>query len=858
MEIRQIVASVMIMAAGLSLDATVVKPPKSMLDTLTPEARSGMEWLYSYLPLPDATAHSPEFYLSNVMYSLKARDEMPWGKNVPEREFRHFVLPVRVNNENLDLSRIVFYNELKDRVKGLSMREAILEINHWCHEKVTYQPSDARTSSPLSSVSQAIGRCGEESTFTVAALRAMGIPARQVYTPRWAHTDDNHAWVEAWADGKWYFIGACEPAPDLNIAWFNAPASRGLLMTTKVFGPYDGPEEVLKSEPLLTTINVTSNYAPTGVLKVRVTDKYGKVADGAKVNFCIYNYADLFPAVQKTADSKGEASLLAGLGDIVVWATDGEYFGFGKGNPSDGSILEIKLDKSSDYAGSFEFDIVPPRQSGALPVATVAAERENARRLAVEDSIRKAYTSTFFTSETARKEASRLGVDEKRFEKILTEARGNGNNILRFMERCAPEKRGMAIDLLCAVSEKDRRDIPVDVLVDNLENTIYTDNPLFVDYILNPRVENEWLVPYKAFFSAEISPEDAESYRKDPSKLADWTVRNIKIDTEGNPSSLRMDPRAVWRTACADSRSRDIFFVSAARSIGIPARIDPVTFKTQYADAAGKWMDVRFDADEDADKVTASHNGKLTLDYRQEGRLENPKYYSQFALSRFAGGIPVQLEYGEGDGLKEIAPGGVDLEEGKYMLLTGRRMADGSVLARGEIFQIKEGEETDVPLVIRKDDNALSVIGSLNAENIYHDKTTGTDRSILSETGRGYYVLALIKPNNEPTSHILNDISMLKEEFDKQGNKLMLLFEDEGEMERFNADAFPKLPSTAVFGVDRGGVSLRELKASLNLETDERPIVVVADTFNRVVFAAQGYTIGIGDRLADILDSLSN
>ena len=32
--------------------------------------------------------------------------------------------------------------------------------------------------------------------------------SRQVYTPRWAHTDDNHAWVEAWVNGKWYFLGA--------------------------------------------------------------------------------------------------------------------------------------------------------------------------------------------------------------------------------------------------------------------------------------------------------------------------------------------------------------------------------------------------------------------------------------------------------------------------------------------------------------------------------------------------------------------------------------------------------------------------------------------------------------------------
>lgn len=208
-----------------------------------------LDFLYSTMSLPDSADYSAKFYEDNVDASLRARAEMPWGNAVPDREFLHFVIPVRVNNENLDMSRVAFYEELKDRVADMSMRDAILEVNHWCHEKVTYRPSDARTSSPLSSVSQAIGRCGEESTFTVAALRSVGIPARQIYTPRWAHTDDNHAWVEAWADGKWYFIGACEPEPVLDLAWFNAPASRGLLMSTNVAGRYDGPEEVLSAQP---------------------------------------------------------------------------------------------------------------------------------------------------------------------------------------------------------------------------------------------------------------------------------------------------------------------------------------------------------------------------------------------------------------------------------------------------------------------------------------------------------------------------------------------------------------------------------------------------------------------------------
>ena len=160
-------------------------------DALSPDEREALEFLYAYMPLADVVDYPTSYYLDQVRASFRIREEMGW--KVPEREFRHFVLPIRVNNENLDTARVAFNREIAPRVKGMSMQDAILEVNHWCHEKMTYQPSDARTSSPLASVMNALGRCGEESTFCVAALRSVGIPARQVYTPRWAHTDDNHA-----------------------------------------------------------------------------------------------------------------------------------------------------------------------------------------------------------------------------------------------------------------------------------------------------------------------------------------------------------------------------------------------------------------------------------------------------------------------------------------------------------------------------------------------------------------------------------------------------------------------------------------------------------------------------------------
>ena len=231
---------------------------------MTPEERDALTFLYAYMPSNDLINRSGQFFLDHVRSSLRARQELPWGKSVPQREWLHFVLPPRVNNEALDSARLVLYHELKDRVKGLSLKEAVLEVNHWCHEHVVYTPSDSRTSSPLATIRTAYGRCGEESTLLVAALRTVGIPARQVYTPRWAHTDDNHAWVEAWVDGLWYFLGACEPEPVLNLAWFNAPVSRAMLVHTKAFGRYDGPEAVISRTPTYTEINVIDNYAHTG------------------------------------------------------------------------------------------------------------------------------------------------------------------------------------------------------------------------------------------------------------------------------------------------------------------------------------------------------------------------------------------------------------------------------------------------------------------------------------------------------------------------------------------------------------------------------------------------------------------
>ncbi len=824
-------------------------------ENLTADEQEALKFLYAYMPLADVTDYPTSFFADNVRMSFKARKEMPWGKNVPELLFRHFVVPIRVNNEALDNARSVFYNELKDRIKGMSMMDAIIEVNHWCHEKVTYQPSDARTSAPLATLKTATGRCGEESTFAVAALRAVGIPARQVYTPRWAHTDDNHAWVEAWADGKWYFLGACEPEPVLNLGWFNAPASRAMLMHTRAFGDYNGPEEVMLRTSNFTEINLTSNYAPVAPIDFYVKDSEGKPVENARVEFKIYNYAEFFTAVTKYTDANGHTSLSAGIGDLVVWASkDGKYtyqkVSFGKDKET---ILTLPEGAPTSSVGALEtsappkctyLDIVPPKEDPQLPYVSDEMHKENQRRFALEDSIRKAYTATFPTMEEAKR------INERGAEYIF-KSRGNKQTIADFIKRHS-DNEDRVMGILATLSDKDLRDITTEILEDSYNAT--TDQ-------LSPRVEDELItIPFKQYFEKAFSKKAADAFRADPMKLVEWIKKNIRLNPDKKALRIAQTPVGVMKSKITDERSRDIFFVDVARSLGIEAQKDAVTGKIQYK-KNGEWQDVKFD--NTAEKTsTAAALGTIVLAYEPTKLLDNPKYYSHFTISRIENGTAQLLNFDEGQAdmgngttWSNTFKNGYKLDAGTYMLTTGTRLANGSVLASNRIFEIVKGQTTTLPLEIRQNTNEVTVIGSFNSESLV--TKDGKEVSLLSQTGRGYYVVGILGVGQEPTNHALHDIEKMKEAFEAWDRPVVLLFESEADAAKFNHDEFPGLPSTVQFALDKDGSVRKQIAREMKLMNEKQmPMFIIADTFNRVVFVSQGYTIGLGEQMQGVFKKL--
>ena len=816
-------------------------------EKLSADEQEALKFLYAYMPLADITDYPTSFFADNVRISFKARNEMSWGKSVPELLFRHFVVPIRVNNEALDNSRTVFFSELKNRINGMPMKDAILEVNHWCHEKVTYQPADARTSAPLATVRTATGRCGEQSTLTVAALRAVGIPARQVYTPRWAHTDDNHAWVEAWADGKWYFLGACEPEPVLNLGWFNAPASRAMLMHTRVFGDYNGPEEVMLRTSNFTEINLTSNYAPTATVDFYVNDKDGNPVENARVDFKIYNYAEFFTAVTKFTDADGHVSLSAGKGDMLVWASkDGKYtyhkVSFGKDNTSRLTLdRDASTDKSELLHAEETLNIVPPAENPQMPYVSEEMRKANQLRFAHEDSIRKAYTATFPTMDEAK------SISERGAEYIV-KARGNKQTIVDFIN-AHKDNVDRAMGILATLSDKDLRDMPAEILEDSYNAT--TDQ-------LSPRVEDEMItIPFKQYFEKTFDKKTADSFRNDPTKLAQWIKSNIRLNPDTKALKIAQTPVGVMKSRMTDERSRDIFFVDVARSLGIEARKDAVTGKVQYM-KNGTWQDISFDSQAHA----AAGQGTVVLSYTPTAFLDNPKYYSHFTISRIDGGVAQLLNFEEGQAdmgngttWSNTFKNGYTLDAGTYMLTTGTRLANGSVLASNRIFNIEKGNTTTLPLDIRQDKDEVSVIGSFNSESAIRKE--GKDVSILSQTGRGYFAVGILGVGQEPTNHALHDIEKAKASFEAWGRPVILLFESEADAKKFSHDEFAGLPSTVTFAIDKDGAIRQQIAREMKLKnTTQMPMFIIADTFNRVVFVSQGYTIGLGEQMQKVFKQL--
>jgi hypothetical protein len=738
------------------------------------------------------------------------------------------------------------------------MLNAALEVNHWCHEKVTYRGSDIRTSSPLASLRTAYGRCGEESTFTVAALRAVSIPARQVYTPRWAHSDDNHAWVEFWADGKWHYMGACEPECVPDLGWFTEPARRAMLIHTKAFGDYQGLERVENRESNFALLNTLSTYAPTKEIHVQVFNRNGAPEKNSPVEFALYNYAEFYPISVKKTNEKGVCSLVTGFGDLLIWARNDQNFGFKKVSVAEIDTLKLTLDQQPYSSTNLEFDMEPPIQREPLQIANDCRDKNNLM-LRREDSIRGSYEKTFRTEAQARSFAVSLNLDPDQTWSFISRSRGNYAEIETFLKSADPALRNTAMVLLGLIAEKDLRDTKAQILLDHLTTfpvlpanagksssrtkTLVAAPDAFSEAdLLNPRVANEMLVAYRKFLANRFGEVFIEKVRQNPEIFIGWVKKEIKINPVENYYNTPITPVGVYNLRVADEESRKIFTVACFRSFGIPSRLKTGTLEAEY------WFENRWITAGFGQKSTsATMNSTLLLSNNPLNPVK-PQYETHYTLAHYENGHYKTLAYSYENGGDPLS-GPLTLVPGYYLLVTGNRVPGGKVLCSLNFFELKSGERKEMAITLRKSGKVSEVIGTLNPGWMVKPLDSKPfDWKTLIETDRS--IICWVEPDKEPSKHIFQDLELLKKELDKLNCPFIFMVPENKLPAGFTQDNWKNLPSSTRFVTIPDLTSLTEFEKSAGKSlSGQFPVVIRVKKDGKVTYLSTGYKIGIGEEI---------
>lgn len=813
---------------------------------LTKQEKTYLKFLYDYMPLNDIADYETDFFLEQVRTAIKAKKTFSWGKKVPEDIFKHYVLVYRVNNENLDTARTFMFNELKDRIKSMSMYEAALEVNHWCHEKVNYKAADGRTSSPLATMKTSWGRCGEESTFTVTALRSVGIPARQCYTPRWAHTDDNHAWVEVWIDGKWYYLGACEPEPELNFAWFDAPVKRAMMVHTTVFGKYNGKEQKNYEADLYSKINLLSNYTATKKLSVIVKDENGNPIEGAKIEYGLYNYAEYYPLATLTTNKEGKTTLETGFGDLMIWASKGDLTAQAKAEGTQETI-NLTLKKQQFVPNTSMTYVLYPPVAKSIDSLTQEQISANAIRLAFEDSIRTAYINTFATNRNSNRWIKHLNtwnVKQEVVEDFINRSWGNYDEIEKVLESGDEN----AVKMLSLVYDKDLRDGNAEVLLSHLK--AYKNYPAkeeaLVEWVLNPRIQLEKITPYREYLQ-DYFKDYAQQFTFCPQTIADWINSNIKINNTDNYYGVQISPKGVLKIKECDKLSREILFVAIARSFGIAARYEWSVGKAQFKiSSQDDWQYPIFETDQDEPM------GRLIVDNSKNNRIK-PEYYINFTIQRLLDGRWQTLDF-EYDPKFQKFPEGLDLAVGTYRLMSGNRDVDGNIYVREDYFTIEYNKITVVELKMEEIKSELKVLGKVDISSQIQtwDKETVTLKDLSGKKGM---ILAIIDPYSEPVRHLMADLPLVKKDLELWGGGIAFCF---AKMPKQTPkELYENLPKQSLFAFDTDKNLQNQIVKSSGISfSNSYPILCFVSEKGEVYFLSTGYRIGSGESLLKVIHQL--
>ncbi len=780
------------------------------IGTLDEKSQILIKYLYSYMPVSDAVNYDFETFLDYVRHSLFLLENYDYVKELPDEIFLEYVLFHRVNDEEIRCCRRIFYDDLNSFLGDEKGLDRVLRANFWCAKEITYQSSDERTLSAIAIYNRGRGRCGEESTFFVQALRSIGIPSRQVYVPRWSHCDDNHAWVEVYNDGKWYFLGAAEPQSIINSGWFNNAASRAMLVHSRCFGFSLSSDDIIGQDNEVKLLNQLSRYAENNLIKVKVFDGNYKPVKYAVVTFSVINYSHFAPVAKVLTDENGDAFITLGLGCVKISAHIDNLVSEAIINTEKLSDVYIVLDKGLDSLYNIDESVFfAPADS---PVNSNRADREYKKGAALElgrlSQIREDKINSFKNSDLYR---FCLEYSDSRCAKLL-------------------------LDVL---SEKDLTDVTFDVLKEQIEYAGSYFNPkeedIFAKYILNPRISNEVLRPYRSFILDFFDNMQTAEFKKDPQLVWKWVNENVSND-DTLSNQLYLLPASALRIKRANLRDKKILVVAILRTVGVAARLNPVQGFVEY------YKNGSFNPIESLDF------GNLIIESDSE---HSSSYLQGYSITRINDSYDDEL----------IDISGINFEEnmlkvrlltGTYRFLTSTRTACGDQVFYQRILDVNKDADTREKFDYHKlTEDEIMVKFDLPViyfRDVFTDNDISSDE--LLKSGRNIYFY--LEETKEPTEHILNEISERYDKYKDIQSRIVFIVRSEKALHDENiSNILECLPEIKVL-IDDGFSSLETVGRRMYADHEKLPFVFLIDKEHNGIFATAGYNVGSADMILTV------
>lgn len=797
-----------------------------------PETALALKYLYMTMPCSDMGNYSFEIFLDYAKNSVRIWHESEGVKLLPEDIYLNYVLYHRVNEEEIAPCRTLFAEEIskfmeengnETLLSGFNRKKTAIEVNYWCAQEATYHCTDDRTLSALTVYRRGNGRCGEESVFTVNAMRSIGIPSRQVYAPKWSHCDDNHAWVEIWNDGEWYFLGACEPLPILNKGWFTNASSRAMMVHSRWFDQAESGEEKIGTDGMVTMLNELSRYAAVTEFSVKVEDEEGRPVSGAEVSFQVLNYAEFSPVAEGVTGEDGTCSFTTGLGSLAVQISRDGQCECVFADTREQKQIRVIFGKNAGQKDVWEaVDMIAPVDTPVntdMPTAEQTAEGNI--RLEKAAARRTAKTEAWVNPEC-----------EKFLQGCFTE------------ENTEDEEEGLLREeLLNVLTEKDRTDCRAEVLEEHLRFAMPYEEELehsvFVNYVLNPRIDDEVLMKYREVIENTFSEEEKLCFRENPASI--WTEVDKRINSipERERASVITTPAGCLKTKVGSILSKKILFVAIARTLGIPARLNPEDRSMEYR-KDGRFIPVLPEAEKNCHIVLKAGDGTQW------------KYFQNWSMAKLENGTYTSLRLGGllwKDDLLEA-----DLEAGTYRITTSNRLPNGNMFAYVYYFSVDAGDKKEISMILRQADLEDMLENIELPEFQLRKDEDGNEVVQASElTAEGKHILMFLEESREPTEHILNEMMEQPEEFRKICSRILFVVQSQTALKDPTiSKALSMFPEIQVY-YDYFADHIELLGRRLYVDHEKLPLIIVTSGKMNGIFATSGYNVGTGDMLLRLM-----